>query len=152
RAPKVLVVDDEHLIRWSLRQRLEDEGFEIVEAAHGEEALEQFRKGVDLVLLDWLLPDINGQEVLRQMRALSPTIPVIMLTAHSSVEHAVDVMKEGAFHYAGKPFDLDEVVDTVQIALRATTASATCHAPQRRAASPARRAASVWSQPATTTP
>jgi len=118
RPPKVLIVDDEHLIRWSLRQRLEDEGYEIVEAAHGDEALEAFRKGCDIVLLDWLLPDINGQEVLRQMRALHPSTPVIMLTAHSSVEHAVDVMKEGAFHYAGKPFDLDEVVETVQLALK----------------------------------
>lgn len=131
RPPRVLVVDDEHLIRWSLRQRLEDEGYEIVEAAHGEEALEAFRKGCDIVLLDWLLPDINGQEVLRQMRALEPTTPVIMLTAHSSVEHAVDVMKEGAFHYAGKPFDLDEVVDTVQTALRTGHAHPPLPRPER---------------------
>jgi len=131
RPPKVLIVDDEHLIRWSLRQRLEDEGFEILEAAHGEEALEAFRKGCDIVLLDWLLPDINGQEVLRQMRALEPSTPVIMLTAHSSVEHAVDVMKEGAFHYAGKPFDLDEVVDTVEVALKNGHARPTIPRPER---------------------
>ncbi len=118
RAPRVLVVDDEHLIRWSLRQRLEDDGFEVVEAAQGSEALEIFAKGCDLVLLDWLLPDVNGQEVMRRMRGLRPNIPIIMLTAHSSVEHAVDVMKAGAYHYTGKPFDLDEVVQTVQTALR----------------------------------
>ncbi|MGF1509856.1 MAG: sigma-54-dependent transcriptional regulator [Myxococcota bacterium] len=120
RPAKVLVVDDEHLIRWSLRQRLEDEGFEIVEAAHGQEALDHFAQGCDLVLLDWLLPDINGQDVLRQMRAIDPATPVIMLTAHSSVQHAVDMMKDGAYHYAGKPFDLDEVVETVQRALETT--------------------------------
>jgi DNA-binding NtrC family response regulator len=120
RPAKVLVVDDEHLIRWSRRQRLEDEGFEIIEAAQGQEALDLFTQGCDLVLLDWLLPDINGQEVLRQMRATDPTTPVIMLTAHTSVQHAVDMMKDGAFHYAGKPFDLDDVVDTVQRALDTT--------------------------------
>ena len=114
RPPRILIVDDEHLIRWSLRQRLEEEGYEIIEAADGEEALSQFGGGCDLVLLDWLLPDINGQEVLRRMRGVDPSTPIVMLTAHSSVQHAVDVMREGAFHYAGKPFDLDEVVETVQ--------------------------------------
>ncbi|MEM1022525.1 MAG: sigma-54 dependent transcriptional regulator [Myxococcota bacterium] len=120
RPAKVLVVDDEHLIRWSLRQRLEEEGFEIVEAAEGQEAISQFNQGCDLVLLDWLLPDVNGHDVLRQMRTRDPSTPIIMLTAHSSVQHAVDMMKEGAFHYAGKPFDLDEVVETVKRALEST--------------------------------
>lgn len=120
RSTRILVVDDEHLIRWSLRQRLAEEGYDIFEAGTGAEAIEHFRRGCDLVLLDWLLPDINGHEVLRQMRTLEPSTPVIMLTAHSSVQHAVDMMKEGAYHYAGKPFDLDEVVETVQRALETT--------------------------------
>lgn len=120
RSTRVLVVDDEQLIRWSLKQRLADEGFDVVEASTGADAIELFRKGCDLVLLDWLLPDVNGHDVLRQLRSLDPSTPIIMLTAHSSVPHAVDMMKEGAFHYAGKPFDLDEVVETVQRALDTT--------------------------------
>ena len=120
RPAKILVVDDEHLIRWSLRQRLEEEGFEVAEAAGGQEAMSQFDRGCDLVLLDWLLPDVNGHDVLRRMRTSDPSTPIIMLTAHSSVQHAVDMMKEGAFHYAGKPFDLDEVVETITRALETT--------------------------------
>ncbi|MEO1334549.1 MAG: sigma 54-interacting transcriptional regulator, partial [Myxococcota bacterium] len=115
-----MIVDDEKLIRWSLRQRLEESGHTVVEAANGQEALTRFEEGVDLVLLDWLLPDENGLEVFRRMRALDPTPPVIMLTAHTSVPRAVEVIKEGIFHYAGKPFDLDEVMRTVRSALESS--------------------------------
>ena len=117
RQARILIVDDEKLIRWSLRQRLEESGHTVVEAANGQEALQRYEEGVDLVLLDWLLPDENGLEVFRRMRAADPTPPVIMLTAHTSVPRAVEVMKEGIFHYAGKPFDLDEVMRTVRAAL-----------------------------------
>ncbi len=113
----ILVVDDEHLIRWSLRQRLEAEGYEVVEAADGNEALECFSKGVDTVLLDYRMPGLDGLEVLQRMRAEDPDVPVVMLTAHGSVEHAVQTMQAGAFHYAGKPFNLDEVALTVKNAL-----------------------------------
>ena len=120
RQARVLVVDDEKLIRWSLRQRLEENGHTVVEAANGHEALAKYQEGIDLVLLDWLLPDENGLEVFRRMRSIDPTPPVIMLTAHTSVPRAVEVMKEGVFHYAGKPFDLDEVMRTVRAALETT--------------------------------
>ncbi len=117
RQARILIVDDEKLIRWSLRQRLEEAGHTVVEAADGQQALDRYVEGVDLVLLDWLLPDENGIEVFRRMRAADPTPPVIMLTAHTSVARAVQVIKEGIFHYAGKPFDLDEVMQTVRSAL-----------------------------------
>ncbi len=120
RRARILIVDDEKLIRWSLRQRLEESGHTVVEAADGQEALARYQDGVDLVLLDWLLPDENGLEVFRRMRAADPTPPVIMLTAHTSVPRAVEVMKEGVFHYAGKPFDLDEVMRTVRSALESS--------------------------------
>jgi len=113
----ILVVDDERLIRWSLRQRLEEEGHRVIEAADGEAALEQFSTGVDTVLLDYRMPGLDGLQVLERMRGEDPDVPVIMLTAHSSVEHAVSTMRAGAFHYAGKPFDLDEVSRTVSNAL-----------------------------------
>src|SRR5918993_413734 len=109
----VLVVDDEELIRWSLRERLKDDGYEILEAGTGREALEQFKDGVDLVLLDYRLPDIDGLTVLRELKKLDPDVLVILLTSLVSVETAVEAMKLGAFHFANKPFNLDEVAATV---------------------------------------
>ncbi|MCA9689705.1 MAG: sigma-54-dependent Fis family transcriptional regulator, partial [Myxococcales bacterium] len=113
-------MDDERLIRWSLRQRLEEEGYTVVEAENGEQALARFAAGVDITLLDYRLPDVDGLELLNQMRSDDPDALVIMLTAHSSVEHAVEAMKRGAFHYAGKPFNIEEVLLTVQKALETT--------------------------------
>ncbi len=115
--PTVLVVDDERLVRWSLRQRLEEEGCRVVEAETGEQALTQYSKGVDAVLLDIGLPDIDGIEVLEQMQEVDSLPPVIMLTAHSSVERAVLAMQKGAAHFAPKPFELDEVMELINRAL-----------------------------------
>ena len=116
----VLVVDDEQLIRWSLVERLRDEGHEVVEAGTGAEALERCTDGVDLVLLDFRLPDGDGLGLLRQMRRQHPDVVVIMMTAYTSVDTAVQAMKEGAYHYVGKPFNLDEVAVLVQKALETT--------------------------------
>ena len=116
----VLVVDDEQLIRWSLVERLRDEGHDVVEAATGAEALERCTDDVDLVLLDFRLPDGDGLTLLRQMRRQHPDVVVIMMTAYTSVDTAVQAMKEGAYHYVGKPFNLDEVAVLVQKALETT--------------------------------
>ena len=116
----VLVVDDEQLIRWSLVERLRDEGHDVVEAGTGAEALERCTDGVDLVLLDFRLPDGDGLGLLRQMRRQHPDVVVIMMTAYTSVDTAVQAMKEGAYHYVGKPFNLDEVAVLVQKALETT--------------------------------
>jgi two-component system response regulator AtoC len=115
--PTVLIVDDERLVRWSLRERLVEEGCRVVEAETGEEALQQFSQGVDAVLLDFGLPDIDGIEVLERMRAHDSLPPIIMLTAYSSVERAVLAMQKGAAHFAPKPFELDDVVALVNRAL-----------------------------------
>jgi DNA-binding NtrC family response regulator len=120
RATRVLIVDDEDLVRWSLRERLEEEGHDVLEASSGAQALELFETGVDLVLLDWQLPDADGNAVLKELCRADGDVPVIMITAHSSVEHAVAAMKAGAFHYVAKPFDLDGVVLTVQRGLETT--------------------------------
>ncbi len=117
---RLLVVDDEGLIRWSLKERLEEEGHAVVEATTGQEAIARFRDRVDLVLLDYRLPDVDGFDLLARMRPEDADTPVIMLTAHASVDHAVSAMKAGAFHYAGKPFDLDQVALTVERALETT--------------------------------
>lgn len=116
----ILVVDDEQLIRWSLVNRLREVGYRAVEAGTGAEALAKHAEGVDLVLLDFALPDTNGLVLLKQFRDADPDALVIMLTAHGGVDTAVEAMKQGAFHYASKPFDLDEVVVLVEKALETT--------------------------------
>ena len=116
----VLIVDDEELIRWSLRERLQADGYDILEAGTGSEALEQFKAGVDLVLLDYRLPDTDGLSVLRELKKLDPDILVIFLTSFVSVETAVESMKLGAFHFTNKPFNVDEVSATVTRALETT--------------------------------
>jgi DNA-binding NtrC family response regulator len=116
----ILVVDDEQLIRWSLATRLTDEGYRVVEAETASEALRKHREGVDLVLLDYKLPDGDGLSVLQSMKAADPETVVILLTAVTSVETAVEAMKRGAYHYASKPFNLDEIVLLVEKALETT--------------------------------
>ena len=116
----ILVVDDEQLIRWSLVQRLSSEGYRLIEAESGKEALARFGPGVDLVLLDYRLEDFDGLQILKEMRLRDPDILVILLTAYADVETAVEVMKQGAYHYAAKPFSLDEIALLVEKALDTT--------------------------------
>ena len=116
----VLVVDDEPLIRWSLVNRLKEEGYRTLEAGTASDAVAQHREGADLLLLDYALPDATGLEVLKQVKETDPDTLVIMLTANTDVGTAVAAMKQGAFHYANKPFDLDEVMLLVEKALETT--------------------------------
>src|SRR3954449_1576841 len=118
--PTVLVVDDEQLIRWSLAERLKADGLHIVEAGTAHDALERFAPDIDLVLLDYRLPDGDGLHVLKRMKATQPDVPIILLTAFSSIETAVEAMKQGAYHYANKPFNLDEIALVVGKALETT--------------------------------
>ena len=117
----VLVVDDEPLIRWSLAERLRADGHQVLEAGTAAEALAQASDtGVDLVLLDYKLPDEDGVTVLKRLREIDPDVLVIMLTAHREIEVVVETMKAGAFDYATKPFDLDDVALRVSRALETT--------------------------------
>ena len=96
----ILVVDDEQLIRWSLAERLRADGYAIIEAPTGQEALDRIADGIDLVLLDYKLPDIDGVTVLRRIKEHDPDILVILLTAFATVDTAVEAMKIGAYHFA----------------------------------------------------
>jgi len=114
----ILVVDDEHLIRWSLEQQLRREGYSILLAETGAEALQKAQvETPDLVLLDVRLPDADGLEILERLRAGDPESPVIMITAHGGVGSAVRAMKLGAHDYIIKPFDMEELKLTVKKAL-----------------------------------
>src|SRR4026209_2740830 len=118
--PTILVVDDEQLIRWSLSDRLTQEGYRVVEAQTAAEAIEKHREGGDLVLLDYRLPDSAGLPGLKKIKEVDPDTLVILLTAFSSVDLAVEAMKAGAYHYANKPFNLDEIALLVENALETT--------------------------------
>jgi DNA-binding NtrC family response regulator len=113
----LLIVDDEELVRWSLRERFGRDGYTVLESGTAAGALEKMTPAVDLVLLDYRLPDGDGLTLLRQIKELSPDTLVILMTAFSTVENAVVAMKQGAYHYLNKPFNLDDVSAIVEKAL-----------------------------------
>jgi len=118
---RILIVDDEKLIRMTLRSRLEKEGYEVEEADTGGAALSLLREEEpDLLLLDYRLPDMDGLEVLRQARQLRPDLPVLLMTAYASVESAVEAMKLGAYDYLDKPVRTEELMATIAKALETT--------------------------------
>ena len=118
RKAKLLVVDDEHLIRWSLEQNLRKQGYEVLTAGTGEDALKLVREEQpELVLLDIHLPGISGLEVLEKIKDFDDEIIVIMVTAHGGLETAVNAMRMGAYDYINKPFNLDEMAIVIRKAL-----------------------------------
>src|SRR5882724_6137585 len=111
----ILIVDDEEVLQDVLTTLVRREGHNALSAATGEEALEiAEREEIDLVLLDLMLPGINGREVLREIRRRDPNQVVVVITAYSSIEGAIEAMREGAFHYIPQPFKNEEVLLTVR--------------------------------------
>ena len=118
---KILVVDDERLVRWSLRQKCEEWGYHVVEAEAGEAGLKVAQnESPDLVLLDVRLPDIGGLEVLDQLKKNGDARAVIMITADPQLDDVKAALKLGAYDFVGKPIDFDELQVTVKNALEAT--------------------------------
>jgi DNA-binding NtrC family response regulator len=115
---RILVVDDEYLIRWTLQQNLQKEGYEVILAETGEEALEKVKEEApDLALLDIKLPGMDGYEVLEKALKIDEGLITIMVTAFDEVEKVVKAMRLGAFDYITKPFDFSKVYLSIQKAL-----------------------------------
>src|SRR5713226_5203810 len=118
-SPRVVVIEDEPAIRRGVVDVLHATGYQVTEAADGARGLEEaVRRGVDLVLLDLLLPKRDGLDVLAEIRTVRPTLPVIILTARGTEEDRVRGLKMGADDYVVKPFSARELLARVEAVLR----------------------------------
>ncbi len=118
---RILIVEDEQLIRWSLRRKLEERGYAVEEVDKGGEAIKALEAAsFDLIMLDYKLPDMTGLDILSKVRETDRDVVVIMMTAYSTIESAVEAMKLGAYDYVTKPFDMDQLLRTVDKALETT--------------------------------
>jgi DNA-binding NtrC family response regulator len=116
--PHILLIDDEPIALMNLSHVLEREGYTVTACKDGESGLAEMQSTeFDLVLTDLRMPGIDGMDVLRHVRELTPDVPVIMITGHATLDSAVDAMKAGAYHYIAKPFRLDEAREVVRSAL-----------------------------------
>ncbi|GAB4292950.1 MAG: sigma-54 dependent transcriptional regulator [Myxococcota bacterium] len=117
---KILVIEDEKLIRWSLEKKLKKEGFDVFCVETGREGLDSMGNvKPNAILLDLKLPDMNGLDVLKEIRKLCVECPVIIITAHGDIQTAVTSIKLGAYDFIKKPFELEEVILTLSRALDA---------------------------------
>lgn len=116
---KILVADDEKSIRLTIKQALSTQGYDVNVAVDGSTALEQLAASpADLLLLDIQMPGMNGIEVLQKAMAQQPSLKVIMVSAHGSIDNAVDAMKLGAVDYLQKPFTPGELREKVEKVLK----------------------------------
>jgi len=117
---KIMIVDDEKLVRWSISSGLERDNHEVFCARSGEEAMEKAREeNFDLVITDFKMPGMNGAELLEQLKELSPDIKVVVLTAYSAELSMQRAVKLGASEYIEKPFLVDDIRELVQTVLSA---------------------------------
>ncbi|OPZ00133.1 DNA-binding response regulator [Bradyrhizobium sacchari] len=117
-AIKVLVIDDEPPIRKLLRMGLTTQGYEILEAPNGKSALEKLAEGPALIILDLGLPDIQGHELLRTIRARNEAVPIVVLSSRGDEAGKVQALDLGADDYLTKPFGMDELLARLRAALR----------------------------------
>ncbi len=113
--PRILVVDDEAVMRATLEEFLNGAGFEVATAANGQVALVELqRKPVDLMLLDLRMDGLDGLQVIEAAKQIAPDTVVVMLTAHGTMESAITAMRRGAFDYLLKPCQMPEILEAVQ--------------------------------------
>jgi two-component system, NtrC family, response regulator AtoC len=115
---RILIADDEINIRRVLEAILRRDGYDVVTAANGEQALAGMSRGIHTVITDLKMPGLDGMGLLRRLSVDFPDVPVVMITAHGSVENAVEAVKLGAFDYVEKPFDQEQIRQIVAKALR----------------------------------
>ena len=115
---KALVIDDEQIVLDSVSQLLTDENYEVDISLKGREGLDwAIERPYDIVLTDIRMPDIGGMKVLRDIKRLNPSLPVIMITGYATTKSAVQAMKLGAADYIEKPFEPEQLIDSVNRAL-----------------------------------
>lgn len=118
---RILIIDDEKAIRWSLGEALKNAQYEIEEAENGKKGIKLFQDDpADLVILDLKLPDIDGLKVLKKLKGIERDVPVIMMTAYGEVETAVEAIKGGSYDFVLKPFQLEKMKVTIKNALEAS--------------------------------
>jgi DNA-binding NtrC family response regulator len=121
--PKILVVDDEEALRFLLASELEAEAFDVQSAGDGDEAIELIRKKIernerfDVILLDIKMPKVDGFEVLKFVKSGAPETKVIVLTAYADVKNAIESLRQGASDFVSKPYDLDDILTSINRAL-----------------------------------
>lgn len=114
---RILLVDDEEDFLEATSKRLRRRGFEVRTATRCEEAMREVEAGwPGVVVLDVMLPDTNGMDCLRRMKRAAPRLPVVMLTAHASLQAGLQGIEQGASDYCLKPIELEELVEKIQIA------------------------------------
>jgi len=116
-AKRVLIADDEINMRRVLEALLRRDGYDVVTAANGNEALANMGRGINMVITDLKMPGLDGMGLLRKLSVDYPDVPVVMITAHGSVENAVEAVKLGAFDYLEKPFDQEQIHQIVAKAM-----------------------------------
>jgi len=124
-AARLLIADDEDSLRWVLEKGLQQAGYDVTGVKDGEAALQAFAaESFDLVFLDVRMPGMDGLTALAKLRDVRNDVPIVVMTAHGTMDTAIQAMQKGAYDYLAKPFDLDEVVLLAERALAASRLTA----------------------------
>lgn len=112
---KILIVDDDNELRANLSEVIQGAGYSTIEAANGNEAVENIMaRNFDVILLDLMMPGISGTDLLNEIRKLSPRAKVIMITAFATIDNAVQAIRKGASDYISKPFRINDLLMTIR--------------------------------------
>ncbi|MDI6906689.1 MAG: response regulator [Thermoanaerobacterales bacterium] len=113
--PRILIIDDEEEMCWALARAMGKEGYTVTTVTNPRQGLEMFRRdGADTVLLDLVMPEMDGLTLLRHIRTIDHKVPVIMITGHGSLENALDLVTAGATGYVTKPFNVKDIREIVR--------------------------------------